>query len=125
MINLGKIFCLFVLIIASNAYGYNILPIKEYDEDFFSKVRICQPTSNFAYDEKMPKPEDVYNSNNLRRKSGEGYFASGRKIIITGRVLDSSCVPIPGVLIEIWQADTYGFSEYDEKEDNKDTENVV
>ena len=84
MINLGKIFCLFVLIIASNAYGYNILPIKEYDEDFFSKVRICQPTSNFAYDEKMPKPEDVYNSNNLRRKSGEGYFASGRKIIITG-----------------------------------------
>lgn len=126
MINFSKTFLLLVFFIARNAYGYNVLPLKEYDEDFFSKVRVCQPTSNFAYDNKMPKPEDVYNSNNLRRKSGEGYFASGRKIIITGRVLDSSCVPIPGVLVEIWQADNYGFSEYDSVlEDNKDTENFI
>lgn len=36
---------------------------------------------------------------------------SGTKLVLTGRVVDTSCNPIPRALLDFWQADTVG--EYD------------
>lgn len=50
----------------------------------------------------------IIKNNNLRRKAGSSYFAEGKFINISGKVLDSDCVPIVDAVIEIWQADSKG-----------------
>lgn len=44
----------------------------------------------------------------LTTNAGTGGEAIGQRVIITGRVLDENGEPIPGVLIEIWQANAAG-----------------
>jgi protocatechuate 3,4-dioxygenase beta subunit len=49
-------------------------------------------------------PEDA----DLTRNAGTGGEAIGQRIIVTGRVMDDSGNPLPGVLLEIWQANASG-----------------
>lgn len=44
----------------------------------------------------------------LTTNAGTGGEAIGQRIIVTGRVLDENGDPIPGTLIEIWQANACG-----------------
>lgn len=50
------------------------------------------------------RPEDA----DLTTNAGTGQVALGERIIVTGRVLDENGDPVPGVLIEIWQANAAG-----------------
>lgn len=50
------------------------------------------------------KPEE----SDLTTNTGIGGEAIGQRVVITGRVLDQNGNPIPGVLIEIWQANAAG-----------------
>ncbi|HWQ14777.1 MAG TPA: protocatechuate 3,4-dioxygenase subunit beta [Roseiflexaceae bacterium] len=49
-------------------------------------------------------PEDA----DLTRNAGTGGEAIGQRIIVTGRVLDATGRPIPGTLVEVWQANAAG-----------------
>ncbi|HKG24413.1 MAG TPA: protocatechuate 3,4-dioxygenase subunit beta [Thermomicrobiales bacterium] len=49
-------------------------------------------------------PEDA----DLTRNAGTDGEAIGQRIIVTGRVLDERGAPVPGTLIEIWQANAAG-----------------
>ncbi|MDR7481101.1 MAG: protocatechuate 3,4-dioxygenase subunit beta [Armatimonadota bacterium] len=44
----------------------------------------------------------------LTRNMGTGQEAIGERIIVTGRVLDERGAPMPGTLVEIWQANAAG-----------------
>lgn len=44
----------------------------------------------------------------LTTNAGTGQEAIGQRILITGRVLDERGEPVPGVLIDIWQANAAG-----------------
>jgi protocatechuate 3,4-dioxygenase, beta subunit len=50
------------------------------------------------------RPEE----SDLTTNAGTGHAAMGQRILITGRVVDESNEPVPGVLIEIWQANAAG-----------------
>jgi protocatechuate 3,4-dioxygenase, beta subunit len=50
------------------------------------------------------RPEE----SDLTTNAGTGQEAMGQRIIITGRVVDEAGNPVPGVLIEIWQANAAG-----------------
>lgn len=50
----------------------------------------------------------IYLSNNLTRKVGSADFALGQYIQITGRILDSNCVPVGQAVVQIWQLDRDG-----------------
>jgi protocatechuate 3,4-dioxygenase beta subunit len=49
-------------------------------------------------------PEDA----DLTRNAGPGGEAIGQRIIVTGRVLDEHGAPVPGTLLEVWQANAAG-----------------
>ncbi|MCH2387201.1 MAG: protocatechuate 3,4-dioxygenase subunit beta [Opitutales bacterium] len=57
-------------------------------------------------------PEDSYDLTNNSRNSGEPI---GERLIVAGRVLDENGVPISGVMVEIWQANSAG--KYTDRED--------
>ncbi len=44
----------------------------------------------------------------LTQLTGNNRKAEGEEVIIVGKVLDQNCKPIPGTLVEIWQACTTG-----------------
>ena len=50
------------------------------------------------------RPQD----SDLTTNAGTGKEATGQRIIVTGRVLDERGAPVPGALIEIWQANAAG-----------------
>ena len=52
-------------------------------------------------------------SNNLRRKTGLGFSAIGKSIIIRGRLLDAACAPISGAIINIWHTNNYGIYQHE------------
>lgn len=51
----------------------------------------------------------------LTRVKGRAGRAAGEVISVLGRVLDRACRPVPGALVEIWQANTWG--RYDHEKD--------
>jgi len=51
--------------------------------------------------------------NNLMRKPGSPSRASGDYIQISGMVVDENCLPIQGVVLEIWQTDSHGHYEWE------------
>ncbi len=61
-----------------------------------------------------PFGEKIIKNNNLRRKTGSPNFAEGEFIDITGKILDSNCVPISEAVVEIQQADASGNMPIDE-----------
>ena len=44
----------------------------------------------------------------LTRNAGTGDEALGQRIIVTGRVVDEEGLPVPGALLEVWQANAAG-----------------
>jgi protocatechuate 3,4-dioxygenase beta subunit len=61
------------------------------------------------FDNKKP----MRKGNNLLRKPGSPLKASGNYIQISGMVVDENCLPIQGVVVEIWQTDTNGHYEWE------------
>jgi protocatechuate 3,4-dioxygenase beta subunit len=56
----------------------------------------------------FPVFEQVDKDVDLTRMTGHGTAARGEVIRVQGRVLDTSCKPIEGVLVDVWQADSNG-----------------
>ena len=54
----------------------------------------------FGYDDIKPTDSDL-----TKQHKGE---PQGERIVVSGRVLDENSRPLPGVLIEIWQANAAG-----------------
>ncbi len=67
----------------------------------------CAITPEISLLEEIP---EINKSNNLRRIIGASEFAEGLPIIITGFVMDSNCVPISDVVVEIWHNNSKGGS---------------
>ncbi len=63
----------------------------------------------------IKSPPQISSSNNLRRKTGSSEFAKGDFITIEGRVVDSDCVPVEGVAVEMWQANSLGVNQHEPK----------
>ena len=56
------------------------------------------------YPDVLPADQD----NDLVQVAGRSAAAQGRRIALSGRVLDSNGNPLPGVRVEIWQTDALG-----------------
>jgi protocatechuate 3,4-dioxygenase beta subunit len=59
-------------------------------------------TSNY------PGAQSIPTSNNLLKPAGKSIPASGQQLILTGRILDTSCAPIPEAVVELWQVSPFG-----------------
>ncbi|MEM7617546.1 MAG: hypothetical protein AAF195_04110 [Pseudomonadota bacterium] len=57
----------------------------------------------------IDKPPIFNLTNNLRRSTGSPFFAKGNIIYIKGVVYDKNCIPVPGAVIRLWQADSAGY----------------
>ena len=55
---------------------------------------------------------EAKNSNNLTQNYTSFEIARGKKIVIKGKVLDKNCVPISGVKVSIWQANSFGLYQF-------------
>lgn len=60
----------------------------------------------------LPKAED---SNNLTKSYASFNTAKGKKIMITGTILDKNCVPMSGAKVSIWQANIKGVFQFKDK----------
>jgi protocatechuate 3,4-dioxygenase beta subunit len=54
----------------------------------------------------------------LTRVKGRPGRAEGELVIVQGRVLDEACKPVPGALVEIWQANRWGRYDHEKDADN-------
>ena len=52
----------------------------------------------------LPAEQDV----DLTRLAGGSGMAAGQVIEVVGQIRDGGCRPVPGCLVEVWQADTHG-----------------
>lgn len=77
----------------------------------------CSPTPTLKVNF-LPNSE-IGTTNNLWRKTGLAIPAVGRPIYIKGIVLDEKCVPVPGAVVQIWQADAEGDYSLGDKENDK------
>lgn len=68
----------------------------------------CLPTPPIAMSENYPGDKAFSTNNNLRRRTGEGWVASGEPIYIKGRVLDEDCLPVGDATVEVWHANPKG-----------------
>lgn len=68
--------------------------------------KISTPSRLFTADSSMP--ENFTMNNNLSRKPGAFYRASGEIILLQGTITDSFGVPIDGAVMEIWQTNSAG-----------------
>jgi protocatechuate 3,4-dioxygenase beta subunit len=62
----------------------------------------CKPTATVKV-QNYPGASSIVTSNNLVQPAGKSVAAEGQKLIIKGRVLDSRCMPIPEMVVELWQ----------------------
>ena len=56
----------------------------------------------------LSMPEKFATTNNLIKKPGSFYTATGEVIYVEGKVTDSFGVPIQGAIVEIWQTNSAG-----------------
>lgn len=74
----------------------------------------------------LPKtPPVTQKTNNLRRLVGSSQFASGNPIIIEGVIMDDACVPISDAMVEIWQANSKGWFDYNNVLGEKSDPNFI
>ena len=66
----------------------------------FATARV--PTSHY------PGAAAIQTNNDLTLPNGKSLQAGGQHFVLSGRVVDSNCKPIPEAVIEIWQPDPYG-----------------
>lgn len=55
-----------------------------------------------------PGARNIPNINNLIQPTGKALPASGEQLMISGRILDTSCVPVADAMVELWQVDPFG-----------------
>ena len=55
-----------------------------------------------------PGADAIPTTNSLTLPAGKAVEAEGQKVIISGYILDSACVPVPNAQIELWQNDPHG-----------------
>jgi hypothetical protein len=67
----------------------------------------CHVSPMFAPMDALPKARRNY-TNHLMRYTESMFSAGGDPIILSGRVLDRNCVPIPNAEVILWQADAKG-----------------
>ncbi len=63
--------------------------------------------------------EKIEKTNNLTKKPGAVAKARGEYLIISGKVIDEQCVPIPNTVITLWQNDSSGYNINDYRINNK------
>jgi protocatechuate 3,4-dioxygenase, beta subunit len=51
---------------------------------------------------------EVADDSDLTTNAGTGEQALGERIVVTGRVLDEDGTPVPGTVVEVWQANAAG-----------------
>ena len=74
-----------------------------------------QPTAAQTAGPYYPTREGVEEDPDLTRVKGRPGRAEGEVIQVVGQVLDESCRPVAGALVELWQANAHG--RYDHEKD--------
>ena len=64
--------------------------------------------------ELIAPPSFFHKTNNLRKKAEYELHATGVPIMITGKVMDENCIPIPSAIIRIWQKNYNGVYEHED-----------
>lgn len=67
----------------------------------------CAPTPALGT-QHYPGARAITPSNDLTRAAGKATSSPGERLVLHGRLLDSQCLPLQGVAIELWQANAYG-----------------
>lgn len=67
----------------------------------------CAPTLKVAA-KNYPGKENIHTGNDLTLPAGKAEAAEGNRLIITGRIRDPECKPIPNAYVELWQNNPYG-----------------
>lgn len=99
------------------AAGSLCFPAISHARDSFATSAVsCEKSFGFAGD--VAAPTRFHNTNNLRRETGEVTFAKGREIIITGRVVNTDCVPLKSARVTLWHADAQGRHAHLEQEES-------
>lgn len=62
----------------------------------------CNATARIST-QNYPGAKVIPTTNNLLQPAGKALEADGQKIVITGRVMDAQCAPVPGAIVELWQ----------------------
>jgi len=68
---------------------------------------VCMPTPVVAASN-YPGARNIVPSNDLTMPAGKAVAATGQKLVVQGRLLDKACIPLQGVVVEMWQANPYG-----------------
>lgn len=82
-------------------------------------MALCLPSAAMAQSGCAPTPAlpavnypgaaKIVPSNDLTRAAGKGAaLTDGEPLLLQGQVLDKSCMPVAGMLVEIWQTNPYG-----------------
>jgi len=67
----------------------------------------CSPSTSIKHFD-YPGAGAIVTTNNLILPTGKALEADGQKLIITGRVVDRNCMPVPEAMVELWQASPFG-----------------
>lgn len=67
----------------------------------------CAPSAQVKVHD-YPGARVIPTTNNLILPTGKSIPAEGQPLIITGRVLDKNCMPVPEAIVELWQAGPFG-----------------
>lgn len=68
-------------------------------------------TTTISTEHILKKPEVIYTSNNLTRKSNSIFFSKGKSMILEGYILDQDCVPVSNATVELWQENYEGLNQ--------------
>jgi protocatechuate 3,4-dioxygenase beta subunit len=91
---MGKL--LFLLVICL----YNSIAFAKYDKFYPNGLNSCKVTKSMINDY---EPSQFQITNNLLRLAGGQASYCGKKIVITGKVLDENCVPVSDAKVYLWQ----------------------
>jgi len=105
-----KYIYLFTVLAISTAIFNNIdaQALEDIEKNPTDELYKCSSSIEIDVEKFYPGSAKIYRSNNLKRRSGSGFFAKGKKIYIKGRVFDDNCVPVSNATVQIWQADANG-----------------
>lgn len=68
---------------------------------------ICTASPRIATRD-YPGAKNIPTSNDLTRFNGKAVSADGQRLLVQFRLRDTSCVPIQGAVVEMWQLNPYG-----------------
>src|SRR5688572_9742185 len=82
-----------------------------YGRDAFTATRALEPTLACADPDDLTPPQTAgpfYKPRSPERKSLLEAGIQGEKIVLEGTVRSINCKPVPGALVDFWQADASG-----------------